>query len=84
MLTEAAPDVAVGWVDFQDGAQVFHSRRESVLGAQNTSNTLHSWHRPLIELQGLFVALHGTIEVLHLLRERAYRLSEVERDCNVE
>jgi hypothetical protein len=71
LLTETAPNVAIGLIDFEDSAQVLDSCREGVFGAQDACDTLHSWHRPLVELQGLFVALHGTVVVLHLLREGA-------------
>lgn len=71
LLTEAAPNIAIGLVDLEDSTQVFDSCWKGIFGAQNARDTLHSWHRPLVELQGLFVALHGAVVVLHLLREGA-------------
>jgi hypothetical protein len=70
-LTEAAPNITIGGIDLQNGAQVLYSSREGILGAQDTCDPLHGWDRPLVELQSLLVALHGTVVVLHLLRERA-------------
>jgi uncharacterized membrane protein YeaQ/YmgE (transglycosylase-associated protein family) len=69
-VAEATPNVTIGLVDLENSAQVFDSCWEGIFGAQNTRDTLHSWHRPLVEFQGLFVALHGAVVVLHLLRER--------------
>jgi hypothetical protein len=67
ILTKAAPNVTVGMVDLENGAQILDCCRESVLCAQDTCDALHSWHRPLVELERLFVALHGAFEVVHLL-----------------
>jgi hypothetical protein len=87
-MAEAAPNVAIGLVDFEDSAQVFDSCRKGILGAQNACDALHSRHRPLVELEGLFVALHGTVIVLHLLRQRTHlsphslgQLPQVLRRC---
>jgi hypothetical protein len=70
-LTEAAPDVAVGGVDLQNGAQILDRGGESIFGAQDACNAHHGWHRPLVEFQGLLIALHGAVKVVHLLGEGA-------------
>ena len=70
-LTKAAPDIAIGRVDLQDRAQVLNSMRELVARPQYTSNALHGRNGPLVVLQGLFVALHGAVKILHLLGEGA-------------
>lgn len=67
VLTETAPDVTVCGVNFQNGAQVLYSGWKSILGTQDAGNALHSRYRPLVELQGLLVTLHGAVVVLHLL-----------------
>lgn len=66
-ITKAAPNIAVGRIDLEDGAQILDGRGEGVLGAQDARNALHSGDRPLVVLQGLLVALHGAVKVLHLL-----------------
>jgi len=65
-VTKAAPDVAIVVVDLEDSAQIFHSLRERVLGAQDARDTLHGWHRPLVVLERKLVALHSAVEILHL------------------
>lgn len=65
-VTETAPDVAIGRVNFQNSAQVLYSLWERVLCAQDARDSLHGWHRPLIVLKRELVALHGAVEVLHL------------------
>lgn len=67
--TEAAPDIAIGGIDLENGAQVLDGSGEGVLCAQDAGHALHGRDRPLIELEGLFVALHSAVVVLHLLRE---------------
>lgn len=71
-LTETTPDITVGGVNLQNGAQVFHGMRELVARAQNACHSLHGGYRPLVVLQGLLVALHRAIEISHLLRQRAW------------
>ncbi len=66
-VTKTAPDIAIGRVDLEDGAQVLNSLRERILGAQDTRDALHGGHRPLVVLERKLVALHGAVEVLHLL-----------------
>lgn len=67
ILTKAAPYITIRVIDFEDCAQVFDCSREGILCAEDACDALHSWYRPLVELQGLLVALHGAIEVVHLL-----------------
>lgn len=71
-MTKATPDVAVCRVDLQDSAQILDCSGKGILGAQDAGDALHRRHGPLVELQSLFVALHGAIIVLHLLREGAH------------
>ena len=66
-VTETAPDVAIGRVNLQNSAQVLDGLRKRVFGAQDARDTLHGWHRPLVVLERKLVALHGAVEVLHLL-----------------
>lgn len=66
-LTKTTPDIAIGGIDLQDCAQVLDRGREGIFCAQDTCDADHGWHGPLIELQRLLVALHGTIVVIHLL-----------------
>jgi hypothetical protein len=87
-MTEATPDVAVGLIDLENSAQVFNGCWKGIFGAQDACDALHSWHRPLIEFQGLLVALHSTVIVLHLLRKGAHlsphslgQLPQVLRRC---
>lgn len=70
-LTEAAPDIAVGRVDLENGAQILDRGREGILCSQDAGDALHGRHRPLVEFQGLFVALYGAVVVLHLFGEGA-------------
>ena len=70
--TKATPDVAICGVNLQNGTQVLDCVRELIAGAQNASDALHGRNRPLVMLQSLFVALHGTVKILHLLRKRTY------------
>lgn len=65
-VTKTAPDVAVGGVYLENGAQILYSLGKRVLGAQDACNALHGWHRPLVVLECELIALHGTLEVLHL------------------
>lgn len=68
-LTETTPDLAIGGIDLQDGPEVFDRLWEMVLRAQDGGNAHHGGHRPLIVLESLFIALVGTVQVLHLLRQ---------------
>jgi hypothetical protein len=70
-LTKTAPDVAIRGIDFQDGAQILDRGGERIFCAQDACDAHHGWHRPLIELQGLLVTLHGAVKVVHLLGEGA-------------
>jgi hypothetical protein len=73
-LTQTAPDIAVGRVDLQNGAQIFNSGRKSVLCAQNACDAHHGRYRPLVELEGLLITLHGAIKVVHLFGQGAWNL----------
>ena len=70
-LTKAAPDIAIGRINLQDGAQVLNGVRELVARAQYTGDALHGRDGPLVVLQGLFIALHGAVKILHLLGQGA-------------
>lgn len=66
-VAKTAPDVAVGRVNFENGAQILYGLRKRVLGAQDARDPLHGRHRPLVVLERKLVALHGAVKVLHLL-----------------
>lgn len=55
IATEAAPDLAIGCINLQNGAQIINRVAELVFGSINIRDGLHRRHRPVVVADGLFV-----------------------------
>lgn len=70
-VSQAAPDVAIGAIQLDNGLEVFHGARKVFLGAQDARNGRHGGDRELIVSQRLFVGVDGAVEVSHHFGQRA-------------
>ena len=68
LLTQTAPDLAIGVLNSEDLLEILDGGRELVLGAQDTRNGKHCRDRVVVETEGALVGLSSTLEFAHHFR----------------
>lgn len=72
-VAQATPSLSAARVKLQNILQVLNRFGELFLCAKDTRDGVHSWNRPLVVTQSLFISIHSTFQIAHQFGQASYR-----------
>lgn len=78
--TQAAPGLSTACIQFQNILEIFNGLWKLFLCPEDTGDGIHGGNRPLVVAQGLFVGVHGSLQVAHEFGQATYRHASVKEE----
>jgi hypothetical protein len=72
-VAQATPSLPAAGIQLQNILEILNSFRELLLCPEDAGDGIHSWNRPLVVTQSLFISIHSTLQITHQFGQASYR-----------